>query len=70
MSDVEGMAYTLRAIEEWNRTCTPEEAAEFASRLQASQESWRADGLTMPYWGNLWVLRTYEAQLDREQNNH
>jgi hypothetical protein len=66
MSDVEGMAHTLRVIEEWNRTCTPEEATEFARRLLASQESWRADGMTMPYWGNLWVLRTYEAQLGRD----
>jgi hypothetical protein len=66
MSDVEGMAHTLQAIEGWNRSCTPAEAAEFVRRLSNSQEAWRADGLTMPYWGNLWVLRTYQAQLGRD----
>ncbi|MDI1296787.1 MAG: hypothetical protein PSY12_13045 [bacterium] len=62
-SDVEGMAYVMQQIQEWNRTCTKEQAAKFAGRLMASNESFQADGLTMPYWGNLWVLRTYQHEL-------
>lgn len=66
MRDVEGMAYVLRQIEGWNKSCSPEEAATFTQRLQASNEAWQADGLTMPYWGNLWVLRNYQRQLGHD----
>lgn len=66
MSDVEGMAYVLRQIDEWNKTCSPDEAENFSARLKASNESWAEQGLTMPYWGNLWVLRTYQAQLGHD----
>lgn len=63
MSDVDGMAYVLEQIREWNKTCTKEQAATFAERLMASSQSFQAEGLTMPYWGNLWVLRTYQTEL-------
>ncbi len=63
MDDVSGMAYVLKQIDKWNSVCSPEQAAVFASRLIASNESWKAEGLTMPFWGNLWVLRTYQAEL-------
>lgn len=63
MTDVEGMAYVLQQIEEWNKSCTPEQAATFAGRLMASNKSFADEGLTMPYWGNLWVLRTYQTAL-------
>ncbi|WP_230480840.1 hypothetical protein [Sphingomonas sp. Leaf21] len=63
MSAVEGMAYVMQQIQAWNQTCTMEQAAMFTDRLRSSNESFRADGLTMPYWGNLWVLRTYQAEL-------
>jgi hypothetical protein len=66
MSDVERMAYILAQIEEWNKTCSPEQAATLAGRLKASQKSWKNDGLTMPTWGNLWVLRTYQEELGQE----
>lgn len=66
MSDVEGMAYVLRQIDEWSKTCTQEEAATLAGRLVASTESFSAEGLTMPYWANLWVLRTYQAALGHD----
>jgi hypothetical protein len=66
MGEASGMAHTLQAIGDWNRTCTPDEAEEFATRLLASQNAWKADGLTMPYWGTLWVLRTYQAELGRD----
>lgn len=66
MSPVEGMAYALQQIEHWNRLCTPGQAAELAGRLAASNESWQAEGLTMPYWGNLWVLRNYQAELGQD----
>lgn len=63
MSDVEGMAYTLEQIRQWNLTCSQDEAATLASRLAASNEAFKVDGHTMPYWGSLWVLRTLQAEL-------
>ena len=66
MSDVEGMAYTLEQIQQWSLTCSPDQAATLASRLSASNEAFKADGLTMPYWGNLWVLRTLQAELGHD----
>jgi len=66
MSDVDGMAYVLRQIEHWNNECTLAEAKEFTLRLAASQKSWDDDGLVMPYWGNLWVLRTYQKSLGHD----
>ena len=63
MSDVEGMAYTLEQMRQWNLTCSRAEAAALANRLAASNEAFEADGLTMPYWGNLWVLRALQAKL-------
>lgn len=63
MTDVEGMAYVLRQVDEWNKHCTEEQAITFADRLIASNEAWEAEGLTMPFWGNLWVLRTYQSEL-------
>ena len=66
MSDVEGMAYTLEQIQQWNLTCSPDQAATLASRLAASNEAFKADGLRMPYWGNLWVLRTLQTELGHD----
>lgn len=63
MTDVEGMAYVLQQIDKWNETCTPEQATTLAGRLMASNESFDAEGLTMPYWASLWTLRTYQAEL-------
>ncbi|MGQ2930796.1 MAG: hypothetical protein ACT6Q3_10015 [Sphingopyxis sp.] len=63
MEDVEAMAYILKQIEEWNSICTSSQSAEYASRLKASGDAWNEQGLTMPYWGNLWVLRTYQSEL-------
>src|SRR3546814_8242018 len=47
MSDVQGMAYVLEQIEDWNKICTPEQAATFSGRLMASNESFNAEGLTI-----------------------
>ncbi len=63
MSDVEGMAYTLQQVELWKATCRPEEAIEFSRRGKASIESFEFDGLTMPYWATLWILRTYQRSI-------
>lgn len=63
MDEVEGMAYVLQQIDRWNETCTQEQAATFAGRLLASQESWKADGLTMPYWISLAVLRNLQEEV-------
>ena len=63
MSGVEGMAYTLEQARLWNLACTKAEAQTFVGRLAASNEAFKADGLTMPYWGNLWVLPTLQAEI-------
>jgi hypothetical protein len=57
------MAYTLREIEKWKPTATPEQWSEIQRRQTASIASFEADGLIMPYWGNLWLLRTYQREL-------
>ena len=54
MTEVESMVYILRQIDEWNKTCTPEQAATLSRRLMASNGTlFKAEGLTMPYWGPL-----------------
>jgi hypothetical protein len=63
MSDVEGMAYTLQQINEWKATASPEQIAEFSRRGRESMAAFEKDGLTMPYWGSLWILRTYQKSL-------
>lgn len=63
MSSVEGLAYTLQQIEAWKATCLPDEARAFSRLGNESIASFKSDGLTMPYWGTLWVLRTYQASL-------
>lgn len=68
-SDVERMAYILEQIKEWNSYCTPTHAQTFSERLKASQEAWANDGMTMPTWGNLWVLRTYQRELGLDVPN-
>lgn len=65
MDFVEGGAFILREIEAFNATATPDESAELAGRLMGSQRSWAADGLTMPYWANLVVLRRLQAELGK-----
>jgi hypothetical protein len=49
MSDVEGMAYTLEQIRQWNLTCSQNQAAALVARLAASDEAFKADGLMMRY---------------------
>ena len=63
MSEVEGMAYVLQEIQDWNKICTKEQAETVAARLLASKEAFEAQGLIMPYWAALWVLRTYQIAL-------
>lgn len=66
MSEVAGMAYVLAQIKEWKSLCSAEEAVILAQRLQSSHQQWEDDGLTMPYWGNLWVLRNLQRELGYE----
>ena len=63
MDNVEGMAYALRQIDDWKADATPDQMSEFISRGKRSIASFEAEGLTMPYWGSLWVLRTYQREL-------
>ena len=48
LSQVEAMAYILKQIKLWNESCTPLQSTELSSRLMASAESWKQQGLTMP----------------------
>lgn len=66
MGFVAGGAHILKAIQAFRETCTPQQQIEFSRRLQSSNDSWAQEGLTMPYWGSLWVLRTYQAELESE----
>jgi len=61
LDSVEGAAYSCQQFLEWNCTCTVKQASEVAGLIAASSERWRAEGLLIPYWGDLWVLRRYQA---------
>lgn len=63
MNSVEGMAYVMTQIQDWNKVCTAQNALEFAHRLAGSHDAMKAEGLQLPYWANLWVLRTYQKEL-------
>jgi len=65
MSELEAIAYVLDAIEEWNRVCSPEQAAEYTARIRGCSEEWRSAGLSMPSWAHLKTLRKYQAELLR-----
>ena len=69
MGEVEAMAYTFEQIEQWNAVCTKAQATELALRLVGSNASFETEGLTMPFWANLWVLRTYQAELGMDAPN-
>lgn len=60
---VAGAAYVLREIDAFMESAAREDAAELAGRLIASQSSWTSEGLTMPYWGNLVVLRRLQDEI-------
>lgn len=64
MTQIDGMAHTLHEIRSWRAAATTEQNAELDRRLQGSNSTFAADGFTMPYWGNLWVLRTYQRSLN------
>lgn len=66
LSEVDGMAYVLQQIQRWNKTCSEIEAAILSERLEQSNFEWQSEGLIMPYWGNLWVLRTYQTELGHD----
>ncbi len=63
MGFVKGAAFVLEQIDEFNKTATEAHSIELAGRLLASNRSWEADGLAMPYWGNLVVLRRLQADI-------
>lgn len=67
MGFVAGGAYLMREMDKFNATCTPEQSAELAGRLIASQQAWADEGLTMPYWGNLVVLRKLQEEIRQGQ---
>ena len=66
MPELEGMAYTFREIERWRSTASPKEWRELQRRRGKSIAYSEAKGLVMPYWGDLWLLRTYQRQLGQD----
>lgn len=63
MTDVQGMAYTLQQVDQWKATASAEQLSEFFRRGHESMAAFERDGLIMPYWGSLWILRTYQKSL-------
>lgn len=63
----EAIDYIQAQLDGWHRACTPQQAETFARRLKGAHESWRAMGAPKPYWSDLWVLRTYQAELAGEK---
>ncbi len=67
MGFVEGGAFILKQQDNFRASCTTDQAQELNRRLKESNASWEAEDLTMPYWGTLVVLRTYQAELNELQ---
>jgi hypothetical protein len=63
MNFVAGAAYVLDKVMIFQESCTPAQAKIFTSRLSESRRLWEAQELTMPYWGNLAVLRTLQGEI-------
>ena len=62
-AEVEGMAFVLEEIRKWRATASVEEGDELQRRMRGSSEALDVEGRIMPYWANLWLLRTYQQQL-------
>lgn len=62
-SEHEARCHIAAQLAEWQQSCTAQQAETFAKRLKGAHESWRATGVAKPYWSDLWVLRTYQAEL-------
>ncbi len=60
------MAYTLRQIDEFRLIASPEEWLEVQRRQSLSLDAFKEQGLVMPYWGNLWLLRHYQNELGHD----
>lgn len=63
MGFVKGAAFVLEELRRFRANCSPNQAQELARRIGESQLSWEDQGLTMPYWGNLVVLRRFQEEL-------
>jgi hypothetical protein len=63
MALVEGASHVRHKLEVFQESCTPAQAKILTSRLLASRQIWEAQGLAMPYWGTLVVLRTLQAEI-------
>lgn len=63
MSDAEAMEHTRSALFEWMQTASESQRDEFGKRLSHWNESFQSHGYFMPFWVNLWVLRSLQAEL-------
>jgi hypothetical protein len=63
MSAAQGGRYVRQRIAIFQECGTPGEAATLATRLSQAQRMWEGQGLPMPYWGDLVVLRTLQAEI-------
>jgi hypothetical protein len=62
MDELDAIAYSLQKMDEWEEHASPEQAAELASRLIAINAAFEELGGVLPFWANLWVLRTLQAE--------
>jgi hypothetical protein len=69
MSAVRGAAYVLQRIAIFQESSTPAQARMLAARLLEVRQVWEGQGLPMPYWGNLAVLRTLQAEIAVQTTN-
>ena len=60
MSDVEAMAHTLQQADLWKAECSPDQLLDFRRLAESIHTTWASSGLTMPYWGTLWALRSVQ----------
>ena len=66
MPVLEGMVHTSREIEHWRSTASPQEWQELQRKRSKAVAYSVAKGLAMPYWGDLWLLRTYQRELGQD----
>jgi hypothetical protein len=63
MSAARGAAYVCQRIAIFQESSTSAQARMLAARLLEARQVWEGQGLPMPYWGNLAVLRTLQAEI-------
>jgi hypothetical protein len=63
MAPAKGAAYVRFSLRVFQETCTPVQAKILTSRLRDARQWGQAQGFSMPYWEDLVVLRTLQAEI-------